>query len=123
MNRATQRQSWQTTSSRVTTRKRGVDTQTMLKMTVYISQACNDKHEVQPNASPIQALAELLGSVIAGNSYCSQANTQVSVTGCARYVRWTSSGEMLRCGVFRCAAPACGPGDPLVGADGASYTL
>ena len=54
----------------------GVDTQTMLVVTAHVSQACNDKREVQHT---IQALPEVLGevqSLIADNGYCSQANVQ-----------------------------------------------
>ena len=56
-----------------------VDTQTMLVLTAHVSQACNDKREVQPTIEAIQALPEVLGQVqtlIADNGYCSQANAQ-----------------------------------------------
>ena len=57
----------------------GVDTQTMLVVTAHVSQACNDKREVQPTIQAIQALPKVLGSVqtlITDNGYCSQANVQ-----------------------------------------------
>jgi transposase len=57
----------------------GVDTQTMLVVTAHVSQACNDKREVQPTIQAIQALPEELGPVqtlIADNGYCSQTNVQ-----------------------------------------------
>lgn len=55
----------------------GVDTQTMLVVTAHVSQACNDKREVEPTLQAIAALPEVLGqvqSLIADNGYCSQAN-------------------------------------------------
>jgi transposase len=55
----------------------GVDTQTMLVVTAHVSQACNDKREVQPTLQAIAALPGKLGevqSLIADNGYCSQAN-------------------------------------------------
>lgn len=57
----------------------GVDTETMLVVTAHVSQACNDKREVQPTIEAVQALPEVLGhvqSLIADNGYCSQANVQ-----------------------------------------------
>ncbi len=57
----------------------GVDTETMLVVTAYVSQSCNDKREVEPTLQAIQALPEALGpvqSLIADNGYCSQANAQ-----------------------------------------------
>ena len=57
----------------------GVDTETMLVVTAHVSQACNDKREVQPTIEAVQALPEVLGqvqSLIADNGYCSQANAQ-----------------------------------------------
>ena len=57
----------------------GVDTETMLVVTAHVSQACNDKLEVQPTIEAVQALPEVLGqvqSLIADNGYCSQANVQ-----------------------------------------------
>jgi hypothetical protein len=56
-----------------------VDTQTMLVVTAHVSQACNDKREVQHTIEAIQALPEVLGqvqSLSADNGYCSQANVQ-----------------------------------------------
>lgn len=60
----------------------GVDTQTMMVVTAHVSQACNDKREVQPTLKAIKSLPEVLGqvqSLIADNGYCSQANVQVCV--------------------------------------------
>ena len=57
----------------------GVDTETMLVITAHVSQACNDKREVEPTLKAIEALPEVLGpvqSLIADNGYCSQANVQ-----------------------------------------------
>jgi hypothetical protein len=57
----------------------GVDTQTMMVLTAHVSQACNDKREVQPTIEAIQILPQELGqvkSLIADNGYCSQANAQ-----------------------------------------------
>jgi hypothetical protein len=57
----------------------GVDTQTMMVITAHVSQACNDKREVQPTLKAIEALPEALGQVqtlIADNGYSSQANAQ-----------------------------------------------
>jgi transposase len=57
----------------------GVDTQTMLVVTAHVSQACNDKREVQPTIQAIQALPEVLGpvqSLITDNGFFSQANVQ-----------------------------------------------
>lgn len=57
----------------------GVDTQTMLIVTAHVTQACNDKREVQPTIEAIRALPEVLGwvqTLIADNGYCSQANAQ-----------------------------------------------
>ena len=57
----------------------GVDTDTMRMVTVHVSQACNNKREVQPTIEAIQALPEALGqvqSLIADNGYCSQTNVQ-----------------------------------------------
>ena len=57
----------------------GVDTETMLVVTAHVSQACNDKREVQPTIEAVAALPEVLGqvrSLIADNGYCSQANAQ-----------------------------------------------
>lgn len=57
----------------------GVDTDTMLVLTAHVSQACNDKREVQPMIEAIEALPEALGqvqSLIADNGYCSEANVQ-----------------------------------------------
>ena len=55
----------------------GVDTETMLVVTAHVSQACNDKREVEPTLQRLAALPEELGqvrSLIADNGYCSQAN-------------------------------------------------
>ena len=49
----------------------------MLVVTAHVSQACNDKREVQPTIQAVQALPQVLGqaqSLIADNGYCSQAN-------------------------------------------------
>jgi len=57
----------------------GVDTETMLVITAHVSQACNDKREVEPTLKAIEALPEVLGpvqSLIADNGYCSQTNVQ-----------------------------------------------
>lgn len=57
----------------------GVDTQTMLVVTAHVSQACNDKREVQPTLQAIEALPKVLGQVqtlIADNGYCSDSNAQ-----------------------------------------------
>jgi hypothetical protein len=56
-----------------------VDTQTMLVLTAHVSQACNDKREVQPTIQAIKALPEVLGVVqtlMADNGYCSRASAQ-----------------------------------------------
>ena len=57
----------------------GVDTQTMLVITAHVSQACNDKREVNPTLQQIAALPALLGQVqtlMADNGYASAANVQ-----------------------------------------------
>lgn len=57
----------------------GMDTETMLVVTAHVSQACNDKRDVQPTLEAIRALPEELGqvqSLMADNGYCSQANAQ-----------------------------------------------
>jgi hypothetical protein len=41
----------------------GVDTETMRVVTAHVSQACNDKREVQPAIGAVQAPPELLGQV------------------------------------------------------------
>ncbi|MDR1967324.1 MAG: IS1182 family transposase [Burkholderiaceae bacterium] len=55
----------------------GVDTETMMVITRHVSQACNDKCEVEPTLKQISALPEELGQVqtlLADNGYCSGAN-------------------------------------------------
>jgi transposase len=55
----------------------GVDTETMLVITAHVSQACNDKREIEPTLQRIAALPEQLGqvqSLIADNGFYSQAN-------------------------------------------------
>lgn len=56
-----------------------VDTETMLVLTAHVSQACNDKREVQPTIEAIKALPAVLGvaqTLIADSGYCSRANAQ-----------------------------------------------
>jgi hypothetical protein len=56
-----------------------VDTQTMLVITAHVTQACNDKREVQPTLQQIAALPAVLGelqTLMADNGYASQANVQ-----------------------------------------------
>ena len=55
----------------------GVDTETMLVITRHVSQACNDKREVEPTLEQIQALPAQLGEVkalLTDNGFFSQAN-------------------------------------------------
>jgi len=55
----------------------GVDTETMLVITAHVSQACNDKREVEPTLQRIEALPEVLGelqTLMADNGYASAAN-------------------------------------------------
>lgn len=55
----------------------GVDTETMLVVTAHVSQACNDKREVEPTLQQIVALPEALGqvqSLITDNGFFSHAN-------------------------------------------------
>lgn len=55
----------------------GVDTETMMVITAHVSQACNDKREVQPTLGQIAALPAVLGevqSLITDNGFFSQAN-------------------------------------------------
>ena len=57
----------------------GVDTETMMVITRHVSQACNDKREVEPTLAQIQALPRELGEVqvlMADNGFLSQANVQ-----------------------------------------------
>ena len=56
-----------------------VDVETMLVVSAHVSQACNDKREVQPVLQQVQALPAELGcveSLIADTGYCSQSNVQ-----------------------------------------------
>jgi Transposase DDE domain len=58
----------------------GVDTETMLVIKAHVTQACNDKREVEPTLQQIEALPAVLGEVqtlMADNGYASQANVQV----------------------------------------------
>lgn len=51
----------------------------MRVLTAHVSQACNDKREVQPTIKAIQTQPEALGQAqtrIADNGYCSQTNVQ-----------------------------------------------
>jgi transposase len=60
----------------------GVDTQTMLVITAHVTQACNDKREVEPTLQQIEVLPAELGEVhtlVADNGYASQANVQACV--------------------------------------------
>ena len=55
----------------------GVDTETMLVITAHVSQACNDKREVEPTLQRIDALPAVLGelqTLIADNGYASATN-------------------------------------------------
>lgn len=52
----------------------------MLVVTAHVSQACNDKCEIESTLKAIKDLPQELGQVqtlIADNGYCSQANAQV----------------------------------------------
>jgi transposase len=56
-----------------------VDTQTLLVICTHVSQACNDRREVEPALQAIAALPAALGRVqtlIADNGYASAANAQ-----------------------------------------------
>ena len=55
----------------------GVDTETMLVLTQHVTQACNDKREIEPTLEAIAALPAELGqmsSLIADNGFFSEAN-------------------------------------------------
>lgn len=55
----------------------GVDTDTMMVITRHVSQACNDKREIEPTLEQIATLPATLGqvqSLIADNGFFSQAN-------------------------------------------------
>ena len=55
----------------------GVDTETMLVLTQHVTQACNDKREIEPTLEAIAALPAGLGqmsSLIADNGFFSEAN-------------------------------------------------
>ena len=51
----------------------------MMAITRHVSQACNDKREVEPTIEAVEFLPKALGqvqSLIADDGYCSQANVQ-----------------------------------------------
>ena len=55
----------------------GVDTATMLVLTQHVTQACNDKREIEPTLEAIAALPAQLGqmsSLLADNGFFSEAN-------------------------------------------------
>lgn len=57
-----------------------VDTKTMLVMAAYVTQATNDKKEVEPMVKELAAAPECLGQVdtfLADTGYCSAANVEV----------------------------------------------
>jgi IS5 family transposase len=59
-----------------------VDTDTMLVVSAYVSQACNDKREVEPTLERVKALPKAMGEVntlLGDNGYSSQANVKACV--------------------------------------------
>ena len=59
----------------------GVDTETMLIVTAHVTQATNDKHELEPALTNLKHLPESLGTVtdaIADNGYFSEDNVVLS---------------------------------------------
>jgi len=60
----------------------GVDTETMLVVSAHITQATNDKQQVEPALSKLCALPEALGNatdLLADTGYFSQANVQACI--------------------------------------------
>ena len=96
----------------------------MRVVTAQVSQACNDKREVQPTIEALQALPEVLGpvqSLIVDNGYCSQANAQAcsdadieSLLALRRETHHTPVMERFapRCAAARDDGPAHANGSP-----------
>jgi hypothetical protein len=89
----------------------GVDTQSMLIVTEYVTQHANDKQEVEPTLKAIEESAELLGkpeALLADNGYFSDKNANATVAaGITPYIaagrephhppveqRWTSPAPL-----------------------------
>jgi hypothetical protein len=75
----------------------GVDIDTMMVITAHVTQACNDKREVEPTLEQIAALPEELGVVqtlIADNGFHSQANVIACVQAGSSHC-WRSSASRI----------------------------